>query len=76
MLDVRTKPVETLLFRSDLVAVGKFRCPVSHPLYRDSGPCTHHTIVFPRTMTAGRHVGGPSFIGTPNSVSFYNQRQV
>jgi len=74
-LDVSLKPVETLVFRSDLVAFGKFRCPATHPLYRDSGPCSHHTFVFPRTVTAIRHEEGEAFVGTPNSASFYNQHQ-
>lgn len=76
MLAVQTKPVETLLFQSELVAIGKFRCEVDHPLYRNSGPCPEHTIVFPRTMTAIRHERGPSFAGTPNSISFYNRDQI
>jgi AraC-like DNA-binding protein len=74
-LDVHLKPIETLLFSSDVVAIGKFRCQAGHPLFRDSGPCTHHTFVFPRTATEIQHVGGPSFIGSPNSVSLYNQHQ-
>src|SRR5688572_13229492 len=72
-LEVRIKPVETLLFRGELVAVGKFRCPSTHPLFRDSGPCSHHTIVFPRTMTRIRHEDGSSFLGNPGSVALYNQ---
>lgn len=74
-LDIHLKPVETLLFRSDVMAVGKFRCPSSHPLYRDSGPCSHHTFVFPRTMTYIRHSGGASFLGDPTTVALYNQHQ-
>ena len=75
-ISLELKPVESLLFRSDLVAVGSFRCPAAHPLFRDSGPCNSHTFVFPRTMTAIRHEGGPSFVGNPATVSFYNRRQV
>jgi AraC-like DNA-binding protein len=74
-LEIRLKPVETLLFRSDVVAVGKFRCAATHPLFRDSGPCSHHTFVFPRTMTGISHANGPSFVGTPGAVVFYNQHQ-
>ena len=62
-LEIHLKPVEALLFRSDVVAVGKFRCPATHPLFRDSGPCSHHTFVFPRTVTGIRHAGGASFTG-------------
>ena len=74
-LDVELKPVERLLFRSDVVAIGSFRCPATHPLFRDSGPCTHHTFVFPRTATVIRHDGGTPFTATPNCVTLYNQNQ-
>lgn len=74
-LEVRLKPVEELLFRSDLVAVGKFRCPVDHPLYFDSGAVPNHTIVFPRTSTAIHYERGGSFVGGPNVVSIYNEGQ-
>lgn len=74
-LEVRIKPVESLVFRSDLVAVGTFRCHVTHPLFRDSGPCTNHTFVFPRTSTRIHHDGGASFTGGPNTVSIYNEGQ-
>ena len=76
MLDVRLKPVETLLFRSDVVAIGKFRCPATNPLFFDSGPCSHHTFVFPRTVTRIRLDDGRSFVATPASVVFYNQDQL
>jgi AraC family transcriptional regulator len=74
-LEVALKPVETLLFSSDAVALGTFRCRAAHPLYANSGPCSHHTFVFPRSASRIRHDGGPSFIGSPNSVSLYNQHQ-
>ena len=74
-MHVELKPVETLLYSSDIVAMGTFRCPADHPLFHDSGPCTHHTFVFPRSCTEIRHDGGRSFIGSPNAVSLYNQHQ-
>ncbi|HSP14086.1 MAG TPA: AraC family transcriptional regulator [Thermoanaerobaculia bacterium] len=74
-LPIALKPVERLLFRSDIVAIGSFRCPASHPLFADSGPCTHHTFVFPRTCTVIRHSGAPAFTATPNCVTTYNQKQ-
>ena len=74
-MQVDLKPVETLLYASDVVAMGTFRCPADHPLFRDSGPCTHHTFVFPRSSTEIRHDGGATFVGSPNTVSLYNQHQ-
>ena len=75
MLELRTKPVERVVFRSDLVAFGQFRCPAGHRLFRDSGPCTHHTFVFPRTSTVIRHAGGSAFVATPNCATLYNEGQ-
>jgi len=75
-LEIRLKPVETLLFRTDIVAAGRFRCPASHQLFRDSGPCSHHTFVFPRSITAIRFDDGHTFVGSPASVVFYNQHQL
>jgi AraC-like DNA-binding protein len=74
-LAIDLKPVETLVFCSDIVAIGTFRCPATHPLFRDSGPCSHHTFVFPRTITTIRHAGGKPFVATPNCVTLYNQGQ-
>src|SRR5262245_47722482 len=75
MLELRTKPVERVVFRSDVVAFGQFRCPASHPLFCDSGPCTHHTFVFPRTATVIRHAGASAFVATPNCATLYNEGQ-
>ena len=76
MLDVRLKAPESLLFRSDVLVVGKFRCPATHPLFRDTGPCSYHTFVFPRTVTRIHLAGGRSVVGTPGAVMLYNQHQV
>jgi AraC family transcriptional regulator len=76
MLDVRLKAVERLWFRSDVVAIGSFRCGAAEPMFRNSGPCTHHTFVFPRTSTRIQHEGGVPFLAGPNAVTFYNQEQV
>ena len=75
-LDIQLKPVEQLLYRGEIVAIGRFCCDAAHPLFRDSGPCSHHTFVFPRTITRIHHLGGPSFVGEPGRVAFYNQHQL
>jgi AraC-like DNA-binding protein len=75
-LDIHLKPVESLLYRSDVIAVGKFRCPAAHPLFRDSGPCSYHTFAFPRTSTRIEYDDGRTYHGGPASVGLYNQRQV
>jgi AraC-like DNA-binding protein len=41
-------PVETLLFRSDLVKVGTFECEVDDPCFRVSEPLDNDVFVLPR----------------------------
>jgi AraC family transcriptional regulator len=74
-IDVPLKPVEAILFRSDIAVVAQFRCPATDPLFHDSGPCSNHTFVFPRTMTMIERDDDARFVGSPNIVGFYNQHQ-
>jgi len=72
-LQPRVSEVERLLFRSDVVVIGTFRCPAGHPLFVESEPTSGHLMVFPRTSAiidsprAGRVTAGPA------SVLFYNR---
>jgi AraC family transcriptional regulator len=75
-LDIELKPYESLLFRGDVVAGGTFRCPSTYPLFRNTGPCSYHTFVFPRTTTHIDFEDGRSFTGSPRGVAFYNQHQL
>lgn len=68
--------VERLLFRSDLVAAGAFRCPSRHALYNDSGPASGHLFVFPRTSTRILFSGRETVTATPPTALFYNAGQV
>jgi len=69
-------PVEALLFESATVAIGSFRCPTRHPLFRDSGPSNAYCFVFPRTAVWIRHADGAPFVAHPGLVTYYNQGQV
>lgn len=75
-IELRLKPVERVVFRSDVAAIAQFRCPVEHPLFRDSGPCSNHTFAFPRTVTAIIRADKRRFIGSPNVVSCYNENDL
>ena len=67
--------VERLLFCSDVVAIGAFRCPSRHPLYADSGPASGHLLVFPRSSTTIVYDGGAVVTGGPPATLFYNRGQ-
>jgi len=67
--------VDSLVFRSDHVAVGAFRCPPWHPLFPDSGPAQNHIFVFPRRAVRLCHEAGRPFVADPGLVTFYNRGQ-
>ena len=39
---------DELILAAGRVAIGRFRCPVTHPRFRDSGPIQNFLVVFPR----------------------------
>lgn len=43
-----TQGVDTILFESPVLRVGRWRCPVDHPAFRNSGPTAEAFFVFPR----------------------------
>ncbi|HJW96068.1 MAG TPA: AraC family transcriptional regulator [Thermoanaerobaculia bacterium] len=74
-LTPRVTEVERLLFCSDVVAIGAFRCPSRHPLFVDSGPASGHLVVFPRSSTTIVFDGGRTVTGASPTVLFYNRGQ-
>jgi AraC family transcriptional regulator len=70
----RTPPApSTVLFASDLVRVGRFRCPISHPRFNDSGPTQTFCFVFPRTSVWIEHEGRAPFVADANVIPLYNR---
>lgn len=74
--DARLSAFDRILFRTPSVAVGAFRCPRTHPLFRDSGPIENDVFVFPRARVAIAHAGGRRFTADPGVVTFYNRGQL
>jgi AraC-like DNA-binding protein len=66
---------DRVVYSSDTVTIGAFRCPTDHPSFRDSGPIQNDCFVFPRTAVVIRHQGGTPFIADPTIVTLYNRRQ-
>lgn len=70
------QPLSTAIYTSDLLRIGRFRCPVGHPRFTDSGPIVSgHLIVFPRTTVRITHPHDLPIVASPNLVMFYNLHQ-
>lgn len=63
------------MFQSSTVTVAAFRCPTTHPMFRDSGVIQNHLFVFPRQSVELRHEGQSAFLADPNVVTLYNRGQ-
>src|SRR5688572_23864359 len=70
-----TTPIERIVFRSELVTIGEFRCAREHPRFSDSGPIQEHCFVFPRTAVTIEHEHARPFVANPNVVTLYNRGQ-
>ena len=68
-------PLDHVVFQSSTVTVAAFRCPTTHPMFRDSGVIQNHLFVFPRQSVELRHEGQSAFLADPNVVTLYNRGQ-
>ena len=68
--------IDRAVFETEHVTVGVFRCPTTHPDFRDTGPTERHLVVFPRTGVWIRHAGSRAFIADSRVVTIYNAGQV
>ena len=75
MVRVELLPVESLLYRSPLVTIGRLDCEAADPLFRDSGATVNDLVVFPRSSVGIVHDGRPLFVSTSANVNFYNRGQ-
>jgi AraC family transcriptional regulator len=68
--------VDRVVFESNLVRIGAFRCHPEHPSFQDTGPAQNYCFVFPRTAVEIQHEHESAFVANPNVVTFYNAGQV
>ena len=64
---------DRVVFKSELVTIGAFRCHREHPAFPDSGAIEHDCFVFPRTAVAIQREHERAFVANPNVVTFYNR---
>jgi hypothetical protein len=75
-LDFELSPVERLLVRTPLLALGEFRCPKDAPQFRGGGPQPCAYVAFPRTPVKISPYRGRAEICTPAVASYYNHGDV
>jgi AraC family transcriptional regulator len=66
---------DRIVFSTESVTIGAFRCAVDHPAFRDSGPIRQDCFVFPRTAVVIEHSGARPFVADPTVVTLYNRHQ-
>jgi len=71
----RNVSLNQTLFSSELVEIGLFDCPRSHPLFHDSGPISHYLVVFPRHAVRIRHEGHREVVANSRVITLYNHAQ-
>jgi len=67
--------IERILFRSELVTIGEFRCPREHPRFHDTGPIENHCFVFPRSSVTIEHEHARPIVTNATVVTIYNRGQ-
>src|SRR5215470_5971317 len=67
--------IDRVVFESDMVRMGAFRCHPDNPSFQDTGPAQNYCFVFPRTAVEIQHEHEPAFVANPNAVTFYNAGQ-
>jgi len=67
--------VNDAVFQTERVAIGVFRCPVSYPGFRNTGPIDRCIVVFPRTSVWIQHEGSRRFLADPTVATIYNRAQ-
>ena len=72
-VSVDSAPPDRILFESELVTIGAFRCRREHPAFEDSGAIERDCFVFPRTAVAIQREHERAFVANPNVVTFYNR---
>ena len=67
--------VDRVVFSTECVTIGAFRCATNHPSFRNSGPIRDDCFVFPRTTVVIQHDNARAFVADPTVITLYNRRQ-
>jgi len=66
---------DRVVFSTECVTIGAFRCATDHPGFRNSGPISDDCVVFPRTAVIIQHEHARPFVADPTIITLYNRRQ-
>jgi AraC-like DNA-binding protein len=66
---------DRVVFSTECVTIGAFRCATTHPSFRNSGPIRDDCFVFPRTTVIIQHDAARPFVADPTIITLYNRRQ-
>ena len=72
-LVVNLTAVDRIIARTPFMALGRYRCPVSHPQFEGGGPQACHYIVFPRRVVRICLAGARPEVAAPGTLRFYNE---
>jgi AraC-like DNA-binding protein len=67
--------MDRVVFSTECVTIGAFRCPPGDPSFRNSGPIRDDCFVFPRTAVVIQHDDARAFVADPTIITLYNRRQ-
>jgi AraC family transcriptional regulator len=67
--------IDRVVFATECVTIGAFRCAVDHPSFRNSGAIRDDCFVFPRTAVVIAHEHARPFVADPTIVTLYNRLQ-
>jgi len=67
------QPLDRILLDTGTARVGMFRCAVSDPRFRNSGPTEGHLVVFPRTGVWIEQEGSAPVVADPQVITIYNR---
>ena len=60
------------LFTSTLVKIGKFRCPSSHPDFKEPATTESYCFAFPRSASWIEHESGGRYLADPTVIPLHN----
>jgi AraC family transcriptional regulator len=72
---ILTEPCDRVVFATNDIVAGEFRCPVTYPGFLTAGRINHYIVAFPRTAVWIERETAPRFVADPALATIYNPGQ-